>query len=80
MLIISIVSFFAVIFLLAVIVVAIAWMGFVKRTTEQHQAARSENHRDPITLDLNGHEREETFQRPGGRPRVAGRRFHPVPQ
>ncbi len=41
MLILSILSFFAGIFLLGVIAVAIAWMGFVKRTTEQHQAARS---------------------------------------
>jgi tight adherence protein B len=70
MLIISIVSFFAVIFLLAVIVVAIAWMGFVKRTTEQHQAARSENHRDPITLDLNGNQREEPFNAPAEEPEL----------
>lgn len=42
MLIISMLSFFAVIFLLASITVAIAWMGFVKRTAEQSQAAREE--------------------------------------
>ncbi|HXP84176.1 MAG TPA: type II secretion system F family protein [Bryobacteraceae bacterium] len=42
MLILSMLSFFAVIFLLAAITVAIAWMGFVKRTEEQSQAAREE--------------------------------------
>jgi len=42
MLILSVLTFFAVIFLLAAIGVAIAWMGFVKRTTEQDQAARTD--------------------------------------
>jgi tight adherence protein B len=44
MLILSMLSFFAVVFLLVVITLAIFWMGFVKRTTEQSQAARSEGH------------------------------------
>jgi tight adherence protein B len=38
MLILSVLAFFAVIFLLATITVAIAWMGFVKRTAEAAQA------------------------------------------
>jgi tight adherence protein B len=42
MLILSMLSFFAVIFLLAAITVAIAWMAFVKRMAEQTQAARGE--------------------------------------
>lgn len=42
MLILSMLSFFAVIFLLAAITVAIAWMGFVKRAAEQSQAAHEE--------------------------------------
>ena len=42
MLILSMLSFFAVIFLLASITVAIAWMGFVKRTAEQSQVAREQ--------------------------------------
>src|SRR5258708_376811 len=40
MLILSVLAFFAVIFLLATITVAIAWMGFVKRTAEASDAAR----------------------------------------
>jgi tight adherence protein B len=44
MLILSMLSFFAVVFLVVVITLAIAWMGFVKRSTEQSQAARSEGH------------------------------------
>jgi tight adherence protein B len=44
MLILSMLSFFAVVFLLVVITVASFWMGFVKRTTEQSQAARSDGH------------------------------------
>src|SRR5579862_4306838 len=42
MLILSMLSFFAAIFLLAAITVAIAWMGFVKRAEEQNQAAHEE--------------------------------------
>ncbi len=40
MLILSVLAFFAVIFLLATITVAIAWMGFVKRAAEAAEAAR----------------------------------------
>jgi tight adherence protein B len=40
MLILSVLAFFAVIFLLATITVAIAWMGFVKRTAEAAEASR----------------------------------------
>ena len=39
MLILSILAFFAAIFLLAAIVVAVAWMGFVKQTGEAEEAA-----------------------------------------
>jgi tight adherence protein B len=42
MLLLSMLSFFAVIFLLVAITVAIAWMAFVKRTAEQTQAARED--------------------------------------
>ncbi|MEO8100354.1 MAG: type II secretion system F family protein [Acidobacteriota bacterium] len=41
MLILSVLGFFVVIFLLATITVAIAWMGFVKRTAEANDARRS---------------------------------------
>ena len=40
MLILSILAFFAAIFLLAAIVVAVAWMGFVKQTGEAEEAAQ----------------------------------------
>ena len=40
MLILSILAFFAAIFLLAAITVAVAWMGFVKRTAEAEEAAQ----------------------------------------
>jgi tight adherence protein B len=40
MLIVSILAFFVVIFLLASITVTVAWMGFLKRTSEQTDAAR----------------------------------------
>jgi tight adherence protein B len=40
MLILSILAFFAAIFLLAAITVAVAWMGFVKQTGEAEEAAR----------------------------------------
>ena len=43
MLIISVLGFFVVIFLLATITVAIAWMAFVKRTAEADEANRGEN-------------------------------------
>ena len=39
MLILSMLSFFVVVFLLAAIIVAIAWMAFVKKTTEETEAA-----------------------------------------
>lgn len=42
MLIISVLGFFVVIFLMLTIVVAIAWMAFVKRTAEADEAARGE--------------------------------------
>lgn len=42
MLILSVLGFFVVIFLMLTIVVAIAWMGFVKRTAEADEAARGE--------------------------------------
>jgi tight adherence protein B len=42
MLIVSVLAFFAMIFLLATITVAIAWMGFVKKTAEEREAARGE--------------------------------------
>ena len=42
MLIVSIVGFFVVIFLLATITVAIAWMAFVKRAAEVDEALREE--------------------------------------
>src|ERR1700722_1931697 len=40
MLILSILAFFAAIFLLAAITVAVAWMGFVKKTGEAEEAAQ----------------------------------------
>ena len=40
MLIVSILAFFVVIFLLASITVTVAWMGFLKTTAEQTDAAR----------------------------------------
>jgi tight adherence protein B len=40
MLILSILAFFAVVFLLASITVTVAWMGFLKTTTEESDAAR----------------------------------------
>jgi len=43
MLILSVLAFFAVIFLLATITVAIAWMGFVKQTAEASQAATGQD-------------------------------------
>ena len=39
MLILSILAFFAAVFLLAAIVVAVAWMGFVKQSGEAEEAA-----------------------------------------
>src|SRR5438874_13638037 len=47
MLILSVLAFFAVIFLLATITVAIAWMGFVKRTAEANEATRGHDHAPP---------------------------------
>ncbi len=43
MLILSVLGFFVVIFLVATITVAIAWMAFVKRTAEADEARRGEN-------------------------------------
>ncbi|MEP6962286.1 MAG: type II secretion system F family protein [Acidobacteriota bacterium] len=43
MLILSVLGFFVVIFLLAIITVAIAWMAFVKRASEVEDERRSEN-------------------------------------
>lgn len=42
MLIVSVLGFFVVIFLVAIITAAIAWMGFLKRAAEAEQAARGE--------------------------------------
>ena len=42
MLIFSVLAFFIFIFLLATVTVAVAWMGFVKRTSEQNQAERGD--------------------------------------
>jgi len=42
MLILSVLAFFVVIFLLATLAVVIAWMGFVKKTSEASEAARGE--------------------------------------
>src|SRR5690349_6505364 len=42
MLIISLLAFFAVIFLLATITVAVAWLAFIKRKAEEREAASGE--------------------------------------
>jgi len=42
MLIVSVLAFFAFVFLLAAVAVTVAWMGFLKTTGEQSDAARSE--------------------------------------
>ena len=49
MVLLSVLAFFIVIFLLAAITVAIAWMGFVKRTGEQSEAARGDGDSAPPT-------------------------------
>lgn len=46
MLIVSVLGFFVVIFLVATIVVALGWMGFVKRAAEADEAARGEQESD----------------------------------
>jgi hypothetical protein len=48
MLILSILAFFAAIFLLAAIVVAVAWMGFVKQTGEAEEAANDTSEDESI--------------------------------
>src|SRR5580692_10465120 len=52
MLIVSILTFFVVIFLLASITVTVAWMGFLKRKVEEVDAAR----RDVLSRDLSSAE------------------------
>ena len=42
MLIVSVVAFFTFVFLLATIAVTVAWMGFLKRSAEQSEAALTE--------------------------------------
>ena len=49
MLILSILAFFAAIFLLAAITVAVAWMGFVKQTGEA-EAVKHDEPRDSTLL------------------------------
>jgi tight adherence protein B len=50
MLILSILAFFAAIFLLAAITVAVAWMGFVKQTGEAEEAAQDDSAAEDSTL------------------------------
>jgi len=54
MLIVSILAFFVVIFLLASITVTVAWMGFLKRTseTERRRPPRSGARRDDVREDV----------------------------
>jgi tight adherence protein B len=47
MLIISVLAFFIFVFLLAVIAVTVAWMGFLKRSAEESDAARTEGDATP---------------------------------
>jgi len=53
MLILSILAFFAAIFLLAAITVAVAWMGFVKQTGELEEAAQDDAAAEDSTLFRN---------------------------
>src|ERR1044071_5233756 len=54
MLIISLLAFFAVIFLLATITVAVAWLAFIKRKAEEREAASGEEgvERAPLLDEL----------------------------
>lgn len=64
MLILSILAFFAVIFLLASITVTVAWMGFLKTTTEESDAARRDLQAssDPATPPAEGFDESPLFR------------------
>ena len=64
MLILSILAFFAVIFLLASITVTVAWMGFLKTTAEESDAARRDLQAssDPATPAVEGFDDSPLFR------------------